>query len=177
MGFNPIPNTTMASYERGFGDFTMKADMDSLREINYIGDSRQLLLFADLFDQQSGSHITHAPRYLLRKATQDLKTLGYSVQIQCDINFTIFFEKYRKLSENFGHAQPVTEHSNLYNTVYKQNMDEFLTKLKASLKISGISVEKMTGDKAPGQFRLSSGSSDCLEFCDNITLLKLVKFI
>ncbi len=175
MGFNPIPNTKMASYEKGFGDFTMKADMDSVREISYIGDHKQLLFFADLVDTQTEKPITHAPRHLLRKSIEDLKNIGLSVQVQCDINFTIFFEKYRKLADNFLHAQTVTEHSNLYNTIYKQNLDDFLNKLKAALKVSGINVDKMAGDKAPGQFRISLKAADVLEFCDNITLLKLVK--
>jgi glutamine synthetase len=173
MVFNPVPNTNIASYEKGFGDFTMKADMDSIREITYINDQKQLLFFADLVNSQTDMPITHAPRYLLRQSVQDLKALGFSIQVECDINFTIFFDKYRKLSENFHHAQTVTEHSNLYNTVYKQNLDDFFNRLKVSLKTSGIHVEKMTGDKAPGQFRLSLKACDVLEFCDNITLLKL----
>lgn len=173
MTFNPVPNTNIASYEKGFGDFTMKADMDSVREITYIGDNKQLLFFADLVNSQTEKPITHAPRYLLRQSIQELKKLGISIQVECDINFSIFYDKYRKLSENFHHAQTVTEHSNLYNTVYQQNLDEFFNKLKASLKTSGIVVEKMTGDKAPGQFRLSLKACDVLEFSDNITLLKL----
>jgi glutamine synthetase len=176
MGFNPLPNTPMASYERGFGDFTMKADMNSIREINYIGDSRQLLVFSDLHDQQTDQLISHAPRYLLKKSVEALKSLGLTIEVQCDINFSIFLEKYRKLSENFSSSQTITEHSNLYNTLYKQNLEEFFHKVKNSLKVSNINVEKITGDKAPGQFRLSLGSSDVVEFCDNITLLKLVRY-
>jgi glutamine synthetase len=174
MGFNPIPNTKMASYERGFGDFTMKADMESIREINYIGDNRQILFFSDLYDQSTNKPITHAPRYMLRKAINELKEMGYDLEVQCDITFTAFFEKYKKLSENFGHAQTLTEHSNLYNTIYSMNMDEFLNKIKNSLKISGINVEKLSGHKAPGQYNISLPLSDGLEFCDNITILKLV---
>lgn len=167
----------MASYERGFGDFTMKVDLDSTREINYINDHKQLLFFADLYDQQSGNAITHAPRHILRQAISDLKELGYSVQVQCDVNFTVFYEKYRRLSENFHHAQTLTDHSALYHTVYQLHTDEFLNKMKSSLKLSGINVEKITGFKAPGQFRMSLTPADCLEFCDNITLMKLVSVI
>lgn len=177
MGFNPLPNSPMASYERGFGDFTMKADMESMKEINYVGENRQLLFFADLYDQQTDKHITHAPRYLLRKSIQNLEDLGLSVLIQCDLNFTVFQDKYRKLAENFNNAQAITEHSNLYNTLYKQNLDDFFNKIKTSLKLSNIEIEKITGDKAPGQFRISLSEVNALQFCDNITLLKLVKKI
>lgn len=173
LGFNPLPNTQMASYEKGFGDFTMKADIDSMREVNYISDNKQLFFFADLYDQDLRNPVTHAPRYLLRKAIEDLKQLGIKAHFQCDINFYVFFDKYKKICENF-HTQPSTEHHNLYNTLYKQNLDEFLNKLKSSLKVSGIHVDSISGDEAPGQFKLSLTHTDPIEFCDNITLLKLI---
>jgi glutamine synthetase len=175
MGNNPIPGTELASYERGFGDFTMKADMDSMREINYIGDHRQLIVFADLFETDSDTPITHAPRYLLRKVLEDFQMMGYTIQAQCDIDFTVLSDKYKKISsEYFSHITPVTEHSNLYNSLYKQNFDDFLNKLKNSLKFSNINVERIAGDKSPGQFRLSLSLTDPMKFCDNIVLLKLV---
>jgi glutamine synthetase len=173
LGYNPIPNTEIASYERGFGDFTMKADIDSMREIDYTTHHRQLLFFADLYDTNLTSEIPYAPRYLLRKAVSDLKEMGYKVKIECDINFYMFFEKYKKISENFV-FQPSTEHSNLYNTLYKQNFDEFLNTLKNSLRLSGINAKSIAGDSAPGQFKLTLSLTDPMEFCDNITLLKLV---
>jgi glutamine synthetase len=174
MGFNPIPNTPIASYERGFGDFTMKADIDSIRDINYISDNKQLVFFSDLYDQNN-KEITHAPRYLVRKVVSELKALGYSVQIQADINFILLSEKYKKIHENF-HFSAITEHANLYNTLYKMNLDEFILKAKNSLKLSNINFNYISGDQSPGQFKVSLKKSDAMEFCDNITLLKLVNY-
>jgi len=174
MGNNPLPQTQLASYDRGFGDFTMKADLNSMKEINYINDHRQVILFSDLYETNSNELVAHAPRYLLRKAVEDLKALGYTAQFQCDINFTVLNDKYKKLAENFSVIQPITEHSNQYHALYKQNFEEFLSKLKSSLKFSGIIVDKIAGDKAPGQYKVSLGLSNPLEFCDELTIFKLV---
>jgi glutamine synthetase len=172
---NPLPQTPLASYEGGFGDFTMKADLNSMREINYVGDHRQLVLFSDLYEQDSDNLITHAPRYLLRKSVEDLKNLGYTIQFECDVNFTVLYENYKKLSESFNKIQPITEHNNQYHALYKQNFEDFFTKLRNSLKLSGIRVDKITGDKAPGQYRCSLSLNDAVEFCDELSIFKLVR--
>jgi glutamine synthetase len=177
MSNNPLPKTQLASYERGFGDYTMKADLNSLKEINYINDHRQVILFSDLYESNSDELVTHAPRYLLRKAVEDLKALGYTAQFQCDINFNVLNDKYKKLSENFSLIQPITEHSNQYHALYKQNFEEFLSKLKSTLKFSGIIVDKIAGDIAPGQYKVSLSLSNPLEFCDELTIFKLVNNI
>lgn len=175
MAFNPLPNAKLASYERGFGDFTMKADIDSLREISYIGESKQLLLFSDLYEGENP--VLHAPRYLARKAIQELKDLGITVKVQCDLNFMLFFKKFKELEDDISRASPVTENNNLYNTLYKQSRELFLNKLKNTLKTSNINVESIRGDSSPGQFMYSLSLVDPMEFCDSITLLKLVSVL
>jgi glutamine synthetase len=174
MANNPLPTTQLASYERGFGDFTMKADLSSMKEINYVNNQRQIIFFSDLYEQDSDIQVTHAPRYLLKKAVEELKALGYTVQFQCDVNFTVLNEKYKKLSETFADMTPITEHNNQYHALYKQNFEEFFTKLKSSLRFSGIKVERISGDKAPGQYYVSLSLSDAVEFCDELSVFKLV---
>jgi glutamine synthetase len=177
MGNNPLPQTQLASYERGFGDYTMKADLTSMKEINYIGDHRQLILFSDLYEMDSDNLVTHAPRYLLRKAVDELNAMRYTLQFQCDVNFTVLYDKYKKLSETFSGIQPITEHNNQYHSLYKQNFEEFFTKLRNSLKLSGIHVDKISGDKAPGQYRCSLSLTNAVEFCDELSIFKLVREI
>jgi glutamine synthetase len=172
IGFNPVPGSNLNSYERGFGDFTFKADLDSIREINYINDNRQLLLFSDLLVGKEP--VTHAPRYMLRKVFNELKALGIVVKVQSDINFMVFRDKYKKIEDNVHHATPITEHSNLYSTLSKIYKEGFIGKLKSSLKLSNVNVEHLEGCTSRGQFSFSLSLKDPVEFCDNITLLKLV---
>jgi glutamine synthetase len=150
----------------------MKPDLNSFREINYINDHKQILVFADLFDEET--NVPHAPRYLLRKAVGELSQLGINVQIQSDINFMIFQEKFKKIEDDLSSALPVTEHHNLYHTLYKQNKDNFINKIKKSLKLSGINCEHISGAGSPGQYGISLPLTEPIQFCDNVTLFKLV---
>lgn len=175
MAYNPLPNAKLSNYEIGYGDYTMKCDMDSLREINYINDHKNLFLFCDL--EENSKAVKHAPRYLLKESVDKLKEIGFNVQVDCELNFSVFNEKYRKLQENISHAVPITEHANIYNSIYQQSLDDFFNKIKSSLKVSNINTEYITGDEAPGQFKIKLSTVDPMEFCDNVTLLKLVRKI
>jgi glutamine synthetase len=173
MGFNPVPNTKLASYERGFGDFTMKADIDSFREINYINENRQLLVFSDLYNENDP--VAHAPRHMLRTIVNQLKEqYSINVKVQCDIHFSLFYDRYKKFEEHVSHAVPITEHTNQYSALNKPRRVESFTKIKNSLKCSNVIVEHIEGGPTRGQFSMSISSTEPIEFCDNITLIKLV---
>lgn len=155
----------------------MKADLDSCREINYINNSKQLFLFSDLFENEKENPILHNPRYLLRNSVNEIKKLGINPKFQCEINFSVFLENYKKNEKKFDHLKPLSEHANLHNCLYKNNFENFFKRIKNSLKVSGIVYEGIKGDESQGQFRLMISASDPIEFCDNIVLLKLVKKI
>lgn len=175
MDCDPIPTCKLASFQLGFGDFQMNADINSFREIDYINNNRQIILFSDL--TQNGKTLDHAPRTLLKTAVSNLSKLGYNIEVECGINFTVFNEKFRKNQDNLEEAVAITEHSNRFNFLNQQVHDELLNGFKKSLKLSGINVESISGDVAPGQFRLNLGlTQDLIEFCDSIVITKLVIF-
>jgi len=165
MDCDPIPDSRIASFHHGFGDFTMNPDINSFREINYINDNRQLILFSDL--TQNKEKLEHAPRTLLRDSAKSLSDQGLEVEAQCSINFMLFNDKFKK-----------NQHPNNMNFLNLQVHDELINKFRKSLKFSGINVESICGEDAPGQFRVNLDvTKDLVEFCDNIVLLKLVRKI
>lgn len=173
MDNEPIPGSRIASFHQGFGDFTMNPDINSFREINYITDSRQILLFSDL--TQNKKELIHPPRSLLKNSLRKLSEADIEIEAQCSINFMIFNDKFKKNQENLHDVEPITQHSNNFNFLNQQVHDELLNKFKKSLKFSGINVESIIGEDSPGQFRLNlSLTKDLVEFCDNVVLLKLV---
>lgn len=153
----------------------MKADIDSFREINYINNSRQLLFFSDLYENEKDAPILHNPRFLLRNSVGEINGLGIFPKFQCEMNFTVFYENYKKNEKKIENLKPITEHSNLHNCLYKNSFESFFKKIKNSLKASNITYEGIKGDESQGQYRIMISASDPIEFCDNIVLLKLVR--
>lgn len=171
---NPVPNTQLSSYSLGYGDFTMLPDLNSLRKVNYINGEDQFLFFSDLIGIEKEEIIEYAPRQLLRRAEERLAKLGLKLSVECEINFTAFYEKIRKAVKDLSTVQPLTEHSNLTNVFYSQANEDFLHQLTKNFLSSGIPVKSIYGDSGLGQFKVCIGNTDSIEFSDNITLMKLV---
>lgn len=158
----------------------MTADIDSFRETSYMNtttnpDLRQLIFFSDM--NMNGKPLDHNPRCILKRSIEEMKKNNpeISVKIQCEINFSIFEGNYKQIENDLDNLQPVTEHSNLFNTLYKNKFENLFKKIKNAFKTSNIGFEGIKGDEADGQFRILISASDPVEFCDNIVLMKLVK--
>jgi glutamine synthetase len=177
MEMTPLPNTKLSSYNLGYGDFTMLPDLHSVRKVNYVNEDTQFLFFSDLIEiEKENTLVEYAPRQLLRKAEENLAKHGLKIKAECEINFTAFYEKYRKAMKDIAVMQPLTEHSNLSNVFYSQANEELLSKINDKLIYSGIPVKSIYGDSGYGQFKICLGEVDSIEFSDNITLLKLVSY-
>jgi glutamine synthetase len=153
----------------------MKADINSFRETSYMNNNKkQLLFFSDL--NCNGQPILYNPRCLLKKSIEDFNKLNLDIfpKIQSEFNFCIFEGNYKNNENNLEKIIPITEHSNSFNTLYKNKFEDFFKKIKNALKTSNIGYEGIKGDEAEGQFRILISASDPVEFCDNIVLMKLV---
>ena len=170
----PLPNAKLSSFELGYGDFMMRTDLESMREINYINGETQLLFFSDLYDiEDPNKTIDYAPRWLLQRAVSELEKKGIKLNVECDINFTAYLEKYRKNMNDLEHLTPITEHNNLANVFYSNAYEKLLSKISSSLKFSKVPVSAIYGDSGRGQFKICLDESSALTFSDNILLTKL----
>jgi len=151
----------------------MKVDINSFRETSYMNNKKQLFFFSDL--NLNGDPIHYDPRFLLKKSLEDLNKINVHPKFQSEINFSLFEGNYKKNENDLNNLTPVTEHSNLLNTLYKNKFEDFFKKIKIAFKTSNIGFEGIKGDEAEGQFRILISASDPVEFCDNIVLMKLVK--
>lgn len=149
----------------------MKADMNSFRETSYMNsDSRQLFFFSDL-------NLPHNPRCMLKKSLEGFNNSDIQPKFQCEINFSLYEGNYKQNENDLENLTPCTEHSNLFNTLYKNKFEDFFKKIKNAFKVSNIGFEGIKGDEANGQFRVLISATDAVEFCDNIVLMKLVIFL
>lgn len=174
MEMTPIPNMKLSSYDLGYGDFTFKPDLLSMRKINYINNDTQYLFFSDLITVDSKIPIEYCPRQMLRRSELKLEEMGIKVNAECDINFNGFYDKYKKNMSSLSSAVPLTDHSNLSNVFYSQSNEDLLSELMEKLRYSNIPVVGIHGDSGKGQFKIVLESRSPIEFSDNITLLKLI---
>ena len=62
MEMDPVPGYEMANWEKGYGDYTISADIETLRRIPWL--DRSALVLCDVVNHD-GSPVTVSPRQIL----------------------------------------------------------------------------------------------------------------
>lgn len=73
MEMEPVPGFKAASWERGYGDFAIKADLATLRRIPWL--EATALVLGDVVDRD-GREVPHAPRSVLKRQLARLARKG-----------------------------------------------------------------------------------------------------
>src|SRR2546430_13414746 len=75
---NTVDGYAMSSWERGYGDFVMRPDLSTLRELPWHEGSA--LVFADLV-WEDGSDVVASPRQILRRQLDRLAERGWGAYV------------------------------------------------------------------------------------------------
>lgn len=62
------------SWEHGYGDYTMRADLDTLRPVPWLDGTAMVL--CDVLDHKTHAPVPHAPREMLKRQIARLATWG-----------------------------------------------------------------------------------------------------
>src|SRR6266849_7737162 len=84
---SPQQGYGLAGWNRGFGDFQLKADLSTLRMIPW--HQGAALVLADAF-RENGEPIQVSPRQILRRQLERLNALGLTAQVGTELEFMIF---------------------------------------------------------------------------------------
>lgn len=81
---NPIAGVKFANWERGFGDFHLVPDLDSLRIASWM--DRTAMVLCDLHDNKTHKLVPFAPRSILRRQIDKAKDFGYTALVKLIFN-------------------------------------------------------------------------------------------
>ena len=83
----------MSSWERGYGDFEMKPDLDTLRPVPW--HEGTVLLLADL-QWEDGTEVVASPRQILRRQLARLAERGLVANAGTELEFIVFKDTYEE---------------------------------------------------------------------------------
>src|SRR5579864_5816755 len=89
---SPQQGYSLAGWNRGFGDFQLKADLSTLRPVPW--QQGAALVLADAW-REDGDPIQVSPRQILRHQLERLHARGLSAQVGTELEFMIFRSTYR----------------------------------------------------------------------------------
>jgi glutamine synthetase len=170
MEMDPEPGYQMANWEKGYGDFGIAPDMDTLRRIPWL-DSTAFVV-CDVVDHEGGP-IVESPRQILIEQYERAHRLGFTPMMSSELEFYLYKDSYAEAWEKgYRDLTPTIPYILDYH-VLATTMDEpFIQQLRRGMHKAGIPVEFSKGEAWAGQHELNLRYSNAITAADRHTIYK-----
>jgi len=168
----PVPGYKAASWSKGYGDFTLKPDLGTVRRIPWLPATA--LVLADVLDHETHHDVPHSPRALLKTQTARLAKLGMKAFFASELEFYLFDESYDAIHAK-GYRQPKTAGHYIqdYHVFQTTKEEPVMRAIRNGLEGAGVPVENSKGEWGPGQEEINVRYAEALEMADRHVLIKL----
>jgi len=165
-----VEGYAMSSWERGYGDFVMAPDMDTLRPVPW--HEGTVLVMADL-TWEDGSDVVASPRQILRRQLARLAERGWKATAGTELEFIVFRDSYE---EAWKKAYRDLEPANLYNVDYSMigtaRVEPLIRRIRHSMTAAGLEVENSKGECNFGQHEINFHYDEALATADDHVIYK-----
>jgi glutamine synthetase len=166
----PVDGYELASWERGYGDFGMRPDLETLCLVPWHPGTA--LCLADL-QWADGSDVRPSPRQVLRAQVARLAERGWSANASTELEFLVFRDSYE---EAWRKAYRDLTPANLYNIDYSllgtAKVEPLIRRIRNSMTGAGLVVENSKGECNLGQHEINFRYADALRTADQHSIYK-----
>lgn len=167
---NTVDGYAMSSWERGYGDFVMRPDLSTLRELPW--HEASALVFADLL-WEDGTDVVASPRQILRRQLDRLAERGWGAYVGTELEFIVFQDTYEEAWKLGYHGlTPANQYNVDYSIVGTSRVEPLLRRIRNAMDGAGMYVESAKGECNLGQHEIAFRYADALKTCDNHVLYK-----
>ena len=165
-----VDGYAMSSWERGYGDFVMRPDLDTLRRIPW--HEGTALCMADL-EWEDGSEVVASPRQILRRQMARLAERGWAAAAGTELEFMVFRDTYEDAwKKGYRDLDP----ANLYNVDYSMlgtsRIEPLIRRIRNSMTGAEMRVENSKGECNFGQHEINFHYGPVLQTADDHTIYK-----
>ena len=170
MEMNPSLGYEMASWERGYGDFSIVPDFSTLRRVPWL-EGTALVLCDVLWSD--GSPVRPSPRQMLKVQVERVRALGYEPMFGSELEFYLLKETYAEAhARNYRGLTPSVPYVLDYHILATTYDEAFLRTVRNGMQAAGIPIESSKGEAWPGQQEINFRFTDAVTMADNHTIYK-----
>ena len=159
------------SWERGYGDYVMKPDLETLRPVPWLDGTAMVL--CDILDHHSHEAVPHAPRAILKKQVERAAAMGLSPVMATELEFFLFDGTHDQIARNgFRNLQTISNYNENYHIFQTTKEEGVMRPVRNHLRAMGIPIEGSKGEAEAGQEELNIRYADALACADNHTIAK-----
>lgn len=167
---NTVDGYEMSSWERGYGDFVMAPDFDTLRMLPWLPGSA--LVLADvLWEDQTP--VVASPRQILRRQLERLADRGLTAMVGTELEFIVFRDTYEEAFDKaYRNLTPANQYNVDYSLLGTSRIEPLLRRIRVEMEQAGLYCESAKGECNFGQHEIAFRYDDALTTCDNHVLYK-----
>jgi glutamine synthetase len=165
-----VEGYAMASWERGYGDFVMRPDLDTLIRVPW--QEGTVLCLADVL-WPDGSDVVASPRQVLRAQLARVADRGWTAYAGTELEFIVFRDSYEQAwHKGYRELEP----ANLYNVDYSllgtSRVEPLIRRVRNAMESAGMAVEDSKGECNLGQHEINFRYADALRTADEHAVYK-----
>ena len=167
---NTVDGYAMSSWERGYSDFAMIGDPNTLRMIPWQDGAAMLLSDVQWLD---GTDVVASPRQILKKQIKAAADAGLKAMVGTELEFVVFADSYEEAwDKGYKDLTPVNQYNVDYSILGGSRIEPLLRQIRLGMTGAGMQVESVKGECNFGQHEIAFKYSDALSACDNHVIYK-----
>ncbi len=160
-----------SSWERGYGDYTLKPDLATLRPMPWLEGTAMVL--CDVIDHHTHAPVPHDPRQMLKVQVARAEAMGFTPMMASEMEFFLFegcVDTNRKAG--WRDLAPVSGYNEDYHIFQTTKEEGVMRPVRNHLHAAGIPVENTKGEAETGQEELNIRYADALACADHHAIAK-----
>ena len=167
----PVPGYKAASWSKGYGDFVMKPDLNTIRVVPWL--EKTALVLNDIQDHHTHEDLPHSPRAILRKQIARLKERGWIGYFASELEFYLLDESYDSArAKHWQDLKTASPYIGDYLIGITTKEEDVMRRLRNEMQMAGIPIENSKGEWGPGQEEINVRYAEALEMADRHVILK-----
>jgi glutamine synthetase len=171
MEMETVSGYKSTSWEKGYGDYTMKPDLATLRRVPWLEGTAMVL--CDVLDHHTHEEVPHSPRAMLKKQVKRLEAMGMKAFMATELEFFLFDQTYDDARHSgYRDLQLVSGYNEDYHIFQTTKEEDVMRAIRNGLQGAGIPVENSKGEASAGQEEINVRYTDALGMADRHAIIK-----
>ena len=167
---NTVEGYEMSSWSRGYGDFAMAPDLETLRLVPW--HEGTVLVMADL-EWHDGSDVVASPRQILKRQLARLNERGWTAGAGTELEFIVFNDSYEDAwRKGYRGLDPANQYNVDYSMIGTARVEPLIRRIRNSMAGAGMRVENSKGECNFGQHEINFHYGDALTTADEHVIYK-----
>ena len=159
------------SWAAGYGDYTHKPDLSSLRRIPWLPGTA--MVTCDVLDHHGHDEVPHSPRAVLKRQVARARAMGFDPMMATELEFFLFEGGYNALRDSGYRDLVALSRYNIDYAILGTTKEEGVMRaIRNGLYGAGIPVENSKGEAEAGQEEINIRYSDALDTADMHAIVK-----